>query len=60
MKQLDLRVKKKDGMPCNISFEPLIGNIFMKVEQQEDFKECFRVLISYKATLLNMQMNSKS
>lgn len=32
----------------------------MKVEQLKDFKEYFRVLMSYMVMLLNMQMNSKS
>lgn len=31
----------------------------MKVEQLKDFKEYFRVLMSYMVMLLNMQMNSK-
>lgn len=62
MKELDLRVKENRGMDCLAirAFETLIRNSFMKVEQLKDFKEYFRVLMSYMVMLLNMQMNSKS
>lgn len=62
MKELDLRVEENRGMECPAMqvFEPLIRNIFMKVERYKDFKEYFRVFMSYTVVLLNMQMNSES